>query len=366
MYFAITAAGHPQCLDFLPPFENEEPNYCSEYHPSSCCTTNAATDVKKAVNTFLRNSDIRRRVKRQCGPYLRNVTCTTCSPYAAHVYEAESATVPRVFPSLCYDYCLEFYSNCFPLFFDYYNLNSTGYKRSKRSARRFCKRHISNDPAYCYPTVVQGPAINDTQTDPNCDLTICALPIATNLRNPIAAVHSNDQTGRLFVAEQIGVIHVVTKDRKRLSTPFLDISHKVLTSNFNGDERGFLGLVFHPNFKNNNKFYVYYSTRSSRRFDENGNYISHVSHVSQFTAPGGGNIADSSSEEIIIRIPQPEGNHNGGQLLFDKDDESLLIFLGDGGGGGDRHGRIGHGLDRLVRTCDLCIAFVMFVWSIHK
>ena len=56
-------------------------------------------------------------------------------------------------------------------------------------------------------------------------------------------------------------------------------------------------------------------------------------------------VADISSEQIVMTIPQPNGNHNGGQLLF-KGDGTLLIFLGDGGGGGDRHGTIGNGLDR--------------------
>jgi len=356
MYVCLqsTAAGHPQCLDFLPPFENQSPNYCSEYHPNSCCTTDAASDIERTVDAFLENSPVRRKVKERCAPYLRNVTCTTCSPYAAHVYEAENAAVPRVFPSLCYDYCLEFYNKCYPLLFDYYNLDITGYKRKKRSARRFCRRNISQDPTYCYPTVIQGPAINDTQTNPNCDLAICAQPIAINLRNPVVCVHSNDQTGRLFIVEQIGVILVVTKDGELLSTPFLDISGKVLTSRFNGDERGLLGLVFHPDFKNNCKFYVYYSTRSRRLFDDDGNYISHVSHVSQFIAIGCGNIANASSEVIIMIIPQPEGNHNGGQLLFGENG-CLLIFLGDGGGGGDRHGTIGHGLDRLAKILLGCL-----------
>ena len=103
--------------------------------------------------------------------------------------------------------------------------------------------------------------------------------------------------------------------------------------------------MFHPNFKENGKFYVYYSTRRTRGFDENGNYISHVSRVSQFLAVNGSNVADASSEKIVMTIPQPASNHNGGQLLF-KDNDSLLIFLGDGGGGGDRFGRIGNGLNR--------------------
>ena len=261
------------------------------------------------------------------------------------MYEAETLDTPRVFPSLCHNYCLEFYNNCYPALFDYYQLNRTGY--DENSAEQFCRDQVPSDQTYCYPSVIQGPQFaNDTteEVDSDNDLSICVLPITSGLRNPTAIVHSNDQTGRLFVTEQIGVIHVITKDRLRLPTPFLDISNRILTSSFYGDERGLLGIAFHPNFKENGKFYVYYSTTASRRFI-NGNYINHDSRVSQFIALNGSNVADISSEQIVMTIPQSSGNHNGGQLLFN-DDGSLFIFLGDGGGGGDRHGTIGNGLDR--------------------
>lgn len=305
--------------------------------------------MKKEVNAQLRESIRNETARNLCKPYLRNVACTVCSPYAAHVYEAETAGAPRAFPSLCNDYCLKFYNNCYPAIFDYFNISRVGY--DKNSAKKFCEDQLPNDLAYCYPSVVDGPkfADNTTEVDFGDGLSICAQRIAKDLRNPTTIVHSNDQTGRLFVTEQIGVIHVITKDRVRLPTPFLDISDKVLTSSFYGDERGLLGIAFHPNFKENGRFYVYYSTRSSRFVDNDGNYISHVSRVSQFLALNGSNVADNSSEQIVMTIPQPSSNHNGGQLLF-KDDGSLLIFLGDGGGAGDRHGTIGNGLDRWCIT----------------
>ena len=332
-------------MDYLPPFKNK-PKHCNKYKPDSCCTDDASKQVKQNVNKLLKASIRDKEIRKQCREYLHDVACTVCSPYAAHVYEAESADIPRVFPSLCYDYCIKFYNNCYPVLFDYYQLNSTGY--DKRSAKQFCKDQMSNDPAYCYPSVIDGPRFTDNTTEEvefGDNLHICALPIADGLRNPTNLVHSNDQTGRLFVTEQTGVIHVITRDRVRLPTPFLDISAKVLTSSWSGDERGLLGIAFHPNFKENGKFYVYYSTRSTSRNDDNGDYISHISRVSQFLALNGSNVADASSEQIVMNIPQTFSNHNGGQLLF-KDDDSLLIFLGDGGGGGDRHGTIGNGLDR--------------------
>ena len=324
-YLASTVAGHPQCLDYFPPFENSPP-HCRQYKPLSCCTDAAAKQVRQRVNSVLKAiSD--GMARKQCRQYLHNVACTVCSPYAAHVYEAETLDTPRIFPSLCHDYCLEFYSNCYPALFDYFKLNSTGY--DENSAKKFCKDQVPSDQTYCYPSVIKGPQ----------SLSICALPIADNLRNPIAIVHSNDQTGRLFVIEQIGVVHIITKDRVRLPTPFLNISDQVLFTNDPIEERGLLGIAFHPNFQENGKFYVYYSTTPANKTYD------HDSRVSQFLALNGSNVADISSEQIVVTIPQPAANHNGGQLLF-KDDGTLLISLGDGGGAGDMFGTIGNGLDR--------------------
>jgi hypothetical protein len=61
------------------------------------------------------------------------------------------------------------------------------------------------------------------------------------------------------VAEQVGLVWTYLPDRSRLEKPFLNISRAVLTSPWEGDERGFLGLVFHPRFRHTRKIYVYYS-----------------------------------------------------------------------------------------------------------
>ena len=165
---------------------------------------------------------------------------------------------------------------------------------------------------------------------------VCGLPVATGLRNPIAAVHSGDGSGRLFVVEQIGQIHVLDANNTLLSEPFLDISDRVLISAKKGDERGLLGLAFHPEFEQNGRFFVYYFT------SVNSNDESRISEFHlQDRIP---NIADASSERIILSISQPLATHNGGQLLFK--DGYLLVFLGDGGGTGDRFGTIGNGQDR--------------------
>ncbi|XP_066531922.1 HHIP-like protein 1 isoform X2 [Hoplias malabaricus] len=146
-------------------------------------------------------------------------------------------------------------------------------------------------------------------------------------------VHANDGTHRFFVAEQIGLVWVYLPDRSKLETPFLNITKAVLTSPWEGDERGFLGLTFHPKFKYNGKLYVYYSVEVG--FDER-------IRISEFRiSTSDMNVVDHSSERVILEIDEPASNHNGGQILF-ADDGYLYIFTGDGGMAGDPFGKFGN------------------------
>src|SRR6267142_5813742 len=81
--------------------------------------------------------------------------------------------------------------------------------------------------------------------------------VVNGLSSPVEIAHAGDGSGRLFVAEQAGVIKIV-KDGAVLATPFLDLTAKVLS----GGERGLLGLAFHPLYRANGKFYVYYTQQT--------------------------------------------------------------------------------------------------------
>ena len=125
--------------------------------------------------------------------------------------------------------------------------------------------------------------------------------------------------GRLFVTEQAGrVLSLPISPEPAEATVFLDIRSKVSTA---GNAEGLLGLAFDPDFGSNGYFYVYYSAAGPRR-----------SIVSRFTGDAG-----AVSELVVMTIPQPFQNHNGGQLAFGPD-RMLYISLGDGGSGGDPQG----------------------------
>lgn len=141
---------------------------------------------------------------------------------------------------------------------------------------------------------------------------------------PLEITHAGDGSGRVFVVEQAGVIHVFPNrpDVDR-TTVFLDIRDVVSRDH---NEEGLLGLAFHPRFKENGEFFVYYSTRPR------------ASIVSRFRVSADDpNRADRNSEEILMHIPQPFGNHNGGSMEFGPDGY-LYIGLGDGGSANDPYG----------------------------
>jgi glucose/arabinose dehydrogenase len=134
---------------------------------------------------------------------------------------------------------------------------------------------------------------------------------------PIFLAPSPDQTNRLFVVEQNGHILIVKGDTV-LPTPFMDIGEKLST----GGERGLLGLAFHPGFSENGRLFVNYTRR------EDGATV-----IAEYRVSSNPNHA-AQKESVLLVIPQPYGNHNGGMIAFGPD-HYLYIGMGDGGSGGD-------------------------------
>jgi glucose/arabinose dehydrogenase len=138
------------------------------------------------------------------------------------------------------------------------------------------------------------------------------------------------------VLEKPGTIRIIRAGQLE-PEPFLDISDRVS----DGGEMGLLGLAFHPSYADNGRFYVYYSTMLSG---------SHTSRIAEYSVSDASpDQSEAESERLLLEIPQPQSNHNGGSLEFGPDG-FLYIGLGDGGGGGDQHGDIGNGqnLDTLL------------------
>lgn len=143
---------------------------------------------------------------------------------------------------------------------------------------------------------------------------------------PIVVTHGNDGSDRIFVAEQEGIVKVFENDPEvEEADVFLDIDKRCRYRN-NQNEEGLLGFAMHPKFKDNGQVFVYYTTASE----------DHTSFISRFTSKDG-KTADPGSEEVLMKIPQPFWNHNGGTIVFGPDG-MLYVGLGDGGSGNDPNG----------------------------
>jgi glucose/arabinose dehydrogenase len=147
-----------------------------------------------------------------------------------------------------------------------------------------------------------------------------------------------------FVVDLVGKIFVLEDDGTPRPKPFLDIGDRMITLRGSYDERGLLGLAFHPRYKENGRFFVHYS--APLRADGPKGW-DNTSRISEFRVSDDPHRADPDSERIILQIDQPAFNHNGGPLAFGPDG-FLYIGMGDGGHAADTgpgHPPLGHGQD---------------------
>ena len=150
--------------------------------------------------------------------------------------------------------------------------------------------------------------------------------VATGLTQPLLVLAPPGDRDRIFILEQPGRVRIV-KNGTLLGTSFLDVT----ALNSYGGERGLLGMAFHPDYANNGWFYVNYTNNSG------------ATVVARYTVSANPDVANASSAQTIITIPQPYSNHNGGDIRFGPDGY-LYVAMGDGGSGGDPGNRAQNGL----------------------
>ncbi|MBV7329392.1 PQQ-dependent sugar dehydrogenase [Chloroflexi bacterium TSY] len=178
-------------------------------------------------------------------------------------------------------------------------------------------------------------------------ISVALKPIADGLVSPLVGTATASMPGALFVADQPGQVWKVDLATGAKST-FLDVSASLVPLGAFGDfdERGLLGFAFHPDYATNGFVYTYQSepVQGAPTFTTTmpaGTDPNHQSVIAQWTVdnPGDPNsVVNPASKRVLMRVDQPQFNHNGGQLAFGPDN-MLYIAIGDGGGADDADGQ---------------------------
>jgi glucose/arabinose dehydrogenase len=173
------------------------------------------------------------------------------------------------------------------------------------------------------------------------DVEIGLKKAADGMTAPNWGTFAPGRDGFLFVADQDGIVWSVDlRDGKK--SVFLDVRKRLVRLDPKYDERGLLGLAFHPDFVNNGRLYTYTSEPARGRPDfstmPRGSRPDHHTVVIDWRVQEAANstsLVDPDSARELLRIDQPQANHNAGGLVFGPD-RMLYIALGDGGGADDQ------------------------------
>jgi glucose/arabinose dehydrogenase len=154
-----------------------------------------------------------------------------------------------------------------------------------------------------------------------------ALPAFTA---PVLALQEPGDPSSWYVVEQAGrVLRFANDPGAAAVDTVLDLRSHVTS----GGERGLLGMAFHPAYPADPQAYLVYTTTVNGAL---------VSRLSAFRTEDGGDTLEPGSERVLLSVPQPASNHNGGHVAFGPDG-LLYVGFGDGGGAGDPWEPIGNG-----------------------
>ncbi|MCW3119811.1 MAG: hypothetical protein JWM28_3893 [Chitinophagaceae bacterium] len=158
--------------------------------------------------------------------------------------------------------------------------------------------------------------------------------IADGFVSPLSVVEPPDSSHRLFIVDQAGKVWIVDSTGAKMPTPFLDLTPSMVTLTPAYDERGLLSIAFHPDFRNNGKFYAFYTAPPRAGVPIGGGAWNNLTRISEFNISADPNQADLSTERVILEADHPQLNHDGGTIAFGPDGY-LYISIGDGGNADD-------------------------------
>lgn len=164
----------------------------------------------------------------------------------------------------------------------------------------------------------------------SAEVDVALEEVASGLTAPLGIAQPAGDD-RIFIFEQPGLVKIL-QNGEVVDEPFIDIRNRIVDLIPDFDERGLLGMAFHPDYANNGKFYLAYSGHLDPQGDLGKRlWWSHTNTVAEFTVSSDDpNKADPNSGRIITAIDWPQFNHNGHWIGFGPDG-MLYISTGDGG-----------------------------------
>lgn len=159
---------------------------------------------------------------------------------------------------------------------------------------------------------------------------VTLVPVAGGFTQPVQIVEAGDGSGRLFVVERAGLVYVMESGEVR-DLPWLDLRAFVKSQ---GAEQGLLSIAFPPGLAQRRHFYAVYT-------DQADSVV-----LARYALLAGSDEVDPDGGEVLLTVPQPFANHNGGGSAFGPDG-MLYLSLGDGGGANDPLGN-GQNTDTLL------------------
>lgn len=338
VYLVHSACGQPLCRDLKAPFQYAEASYCPEYAGFGCCgkreerRANKLADFAQLKLGTVDEMEV-------CRDYSRNISCLACSPLAGRIFDSMNADIP-----LCKGYCVESYITCrfsllrmFKLFPWRRGLVSkfpSTNEELEEDAAAFCEQYASDSP-YCYPNVITFEReINAPSKQSDC---VCAIPLASGLRQPLAIVGANDKSGRMFIMEQPGVVRILDEQRITpngpktnvlIEEPFLNMTNQLMA---HGEFDGLINIAFHPKFIKNGRIFVYYHYLLQNNINGSGNNLFSM-NISEFiVAKNNTNQVDYDTQRLIFSVTY-EKFHDipdsiGGAFFFK--DGYLILGIGE-------------------------------------
>ena len=323
--FLHNTESNASCLNGKLPVDTGKLDFCTEFSRDGCCSQSEDFKVSQQYRNL--EKSVPRESWNACSDYFKKFLCQGCSPNASHGFQyssekfQRSANHRRIFPGFCMGYCKRFVEECGQTAVNFIDVMIKTYPEFTEDAislknalgiskDKFCDIVTLNDSRYCLQEPSKGEIFNPESVEP--DSCFCLQRIGNkDFKDAVFLTHANDDSGRLFLVEETGYGRIMYSNGEIRPEPFFDISDRVAKVTSTGRQQpSVLGMAFHPKFKTNGLFYLYFISFINKA---NGRQIN---SLGEFKTMGSANDkTDPGYFRLIIDVEQQINRRTGGQVI---------------------------------------------------